>query len=210
MAKKRIGYEVAIGASHGVNRFEAACGPGSFPENNKEYVNKLQAVLEDYGITSVSDYGCGNMQTYKSMDFWKNTNIDYKGYDLHIECIEECKKRYPHLKFDNVGIMQLPPSDQCLIIKDVLIHWFDQHIINFFKNVFEKFEYVIYMHSTTGQGYELKDHRHGAHRNYKYGQDDEYFYGNKTVPFEYLPKEKIIEMENIKGDSLKTFIVFKR
>ena len=176
---KRIGYEVGIGAGHGVNKFELACGPGSYPQHNRAYSKLLLETLNKYMISSVSDYGCGNMECYKGSLNWKETYIDYKGYDVHIGCVEECQKRYPELKFGTVELMELPPSDQCLIIKDVLIHWFDEHIENFFNNVFDSFEYVIYMHSTTDEGYGDKDHRHAPHEKYGMKMDDKYFYGCK-------------------------------
>lgn len=207
---KRIGYEVGIGAGHGVNTFERACGPGSYPHVNKEYINKLKKILEEHSITSVSDFGCGNMESYKRLMDWSKTDIDYKGYDVHVGCIEECRKRYPNLKFDTVELMELPPPDQCLIIKDVLIHWFDNHIQEFFDKVFNDFEYVIYMHSTTDQGYQGKDHRHAPHRKYGVEQDNTYFYGCKHVPYQLIPEDKIMHKENIMGDSMKTFILFKR
>lgn len=207
---KRIGYEVGIGAGHGVNKFERACGPGSYPRNNKKYINELRNTLKNHNIKSVSDFGCGNMETYKSRFDWSESGIDYKGYDVHIGCIEECKKRYRKLKFDTLELMELPPPDQCLIIKDVLIHWFDHHIEEFFSKVFDKFEYVIYMHSTTNQGYYHKDERHAPHKKYKVEIDNEYFYGCKWVPSELIPEDKIVFKKNIKCDNMKTFILFKK
>jgi len=208
--EKRIGYEIGIGAGHGVNRFEKACGPGSYPKHNRKYARALLNLLNEYNIISVSDYGCGNMECYKGSLNWSEQSIDYKGYDVHIGCINQCRKRYPELKFNTVELMQLPPSDQCLIIKDVLIHWFDEHIENFFNTVFDKFEYVIYMHSTVGEGYGDKDHRSAPHMKYGVEMDDKYFYGTKYVPSELIPIDRIIHKENVMNDTMKTLIVFKR
>jgi hypothetical protein len=207
---KRIGYEVGIGAGHGVNKFEKACGKGSYPQYNKRYCNALKGQLKEHKITSVSDYGCGNMESYRDNINWEKLGIDYKGYDVHLGCIEECKKRYPNLKFNTVELMELPPPDQCLIIKDVLIHWFDHHIEEFFEKVFDSFDYVFYMHSTTNQGYKTRDKRHSPHPGYGIEEPDpEYFYGYKCVPQRLLPNNRIIHKQNIPADSTKTFMVFK-
>lgn len=208
---QRLGYEIGIGAGHGVVEWERCCGRGSLPEFNKEYCEILLNVLKRADIKSVSDFGCGNMETYKEYINWNDTGIDYKGYDVNIGCIDGCKKRYPDLKFDTIELNELPPSDECLIIKDVLIHWFDPEIKDFFNKVFNSFEYVIYMHSTTNRGYKTRVHRHGP--NSKYGIDkqyDENFFGYKCVDASLIPSDKIIFEKNIMGDSMKTFILFKR
>ena len=54
-------------------------GPGSFPENNKNYFLFLKEFLSKNNIKSVVDYGCGDFQLYK--DFPWN-DIKYLGIDV--------------------------------------------------------------------------------------------------------------------------------
>ena len=90
-----IGKEIGIGAGFNWNKFEEACGPGSRPHHNKEYCKVLSVMIQDYEIKSVSDYGCGNLQTYKGNLDWKKLGVEYTGYDAHVGCVQELKKRFP-------------------------------------------------------------------------------------------------------------------
>lgn len=208
---KRLGYEIGIGSAHGAMEHELACGRGSYPKFNQEYCENLLQKIKDLNITSVSDYGCGNMETYKDYIDWNLNNIDYNGYDVHVGCIEENKKRYPQYKFFTMELNSFPPENQALIIKDVLIHWFDEEIEWFFNNVFKNFRYVFYMHSTTERGYKTWKHRHAPYKGYEIDQlCDKNLYGYKCVPHTTFPEDKIIFEKNIMADTMKTFIVFDR
>lgn len=208
---KIIGKEIGIGAAHGVESWENSCGRGSWPKFNEEYTKILMERLKKCDVKTVADYGCGNMESYKGYIDWANTDFDFTGYDVHVKLVDELKIRYPLLKFDIVELQTLPPPADALIIKDVLIHWFDDDIETFFDTVFDSFRYVFYMHSTTKSGYPEKDRRTGSHRDY--GPTDkwaEHLYGCKHVPIELIPTDNLIYQNNIQGDAPKTFMVFDR
>ena len=208
-----IGKQVAIGAGFNWNKFEEACGTGSRPHNNIAYCKVLSAMIQDYEIKSVSDYGCGNLQTYRGNLDWQKLGVDYTGYDAHVGCVQELKKRYPQYKFNTIELQTLPPEDEAIIIKDVLIHWFDSDIIWFFEEAVKRFKYIIYMHDTTDQGYPNRVKRTGSYRDpdpkIREKVWDEHFFGYKSVPVELIPQDRILVKTNVKGDSMKTFMVIR-
>lgn len=226
----KVGYESGIGAWFDKLEFKEACGTGSYPNKNKEYCTQLLEAIKKNKIKSVVDYGCGNLETYKGNIDWKKENIAYTGYDANIQCVDTLKEKYPQYDFEYSKLNQVPDKNaDALIIKDVLIHWFDKDIKSFFDNVFDKYNYIIYMHSTKNQGYIDDKNKREMYKisdpSQRKGMKlilntlpdcpdgwcywDEGCYGYKAVPSELIPNEKIIYKNNIMGDSMKTFIVFK-
>ncbi|KKM93194.1 hypothetical protein LCGC14_1210890 [marine sediment metagenome] len=191
--KKRIGYDLGIGSAHGVMEFEKACGSGSYPKNTKEYCSLLKKKLYELNIKSVVDFGCGNLETYKGYIDWETESIDYMGYEINEHCLDELKKRYPNLEFKPALLGSIPKEEgiDAIIIKDVMIHWFDIDIINFFKVALSHYKYIIYSHETTEHGYKQKhsDRRHGA---YWQGYGDEYkdkLFDEHLYGFRYVSKK---------------------
>jgi hypothetical protein len=217
MSKKRIGYELAIGAMYGVMEFEKASGSGSYSLNTREYCSKLLQKLKELNVKKVVDFGCGNHETYKGHIDWSQESIEYVGYDVNIHCIEELNKRYPALDFKTVDLDVVPVESgaDAIIIKDVMIHWFDHTIKNWFEQAFENYRYVIYMHETKDQGYTQKhgDRRHGPAKAYgaEYNKTfNDHLYGYRSVPPKLLPHTLIIHKENMMLNAYKTFIIFDR
>lgn len=216
--KKRLGYELGIGSAHGAMEFEKACGGGSYPANTKEYCEVLMEQLAEFNIKSVVDFGCGNLETYNGYVNWENEDVDYMGYEINVFCLQELNVRYPNLTFKPATLGEVPKEKaDAIIIKDVLIHWFDKDIIHFFNEALSHYKYVIYSHETTGQGYKQKhaNRRHGAFwqgygEEYKGKMFDEHLYGFRYVPTELLPTSKIVFSKNIQSNSEKTFIIFDR
>lgn len=226
----KTGYESGIGAWYDKLEFKNACGSGSFPVKNRAYCKKLLETLDSLPmIVKVVDFGCGNMESYKGNIDWNKTPYNYVGYDANEICLKNLKEQYPNLLVHQSTLGEVPDSGEVLIIKDVLIHWYDEAITNFFNEVFQKYRYVIYMHSTTEQGYPTRRKREAynidnpAHRifvkqddgeplpeGYSYWEEPNGCYGYKCVPCELLPERKIVFKENIMGDSMKTFILFDR
>lgn len=216
--KQEIGYDIGIGAAYKDKTFEEACGTGSRPDNNKKYCGVLLKTLRGLDdIQKIVDYGCGNLQSYKGNINWTKEPYEYVGYDAHKGCIEELRKRYPTLTFKEAVLDEMPETSDVLIIKDVLIHWFDVEIKTFIESALKRHKYVIYMHSTTEQGYPNRKNKRAGFYNDEavhVAVDktivpyEKNCYGYKCVPYNLLPEDKIIHKENIKGDSMKTFILF--
>lgn len=95
-------------------------GPGSFPENNKNYFLFLKEFLNKNNIKSVVDYGCGDFKLYK--DFPWN-DIKYLGIDVSETAIN-IANHYSNnnIKFLCKETIDLPEAD-LLLVKDVFGHW---------------------------------------------------------------------------------------
>ena len=95
-------------------------GPGSFPENNKNYFLFLKEFLSKNNIKSVVDYGCGDFQLYK--DFPWN-DIKYLGIDVSETAINIANNySNNNIKFLCKETIDLPEAD-LLLVKDVFGHW---------------------------------------------------------------------------------------
>lgn len=106
-------------------------GEGSLPGHVGPYVAFLRKFLRRNGIRSVVDFGCGDWQFSRLID-WRG--IDYRGYDVAGAVISANRSRYQseHISFHEVAENpgNLPPAD-LLIVKDVLQHWSDGAIFDF-------------------------------------------------------------------------------
>ena len=95
-------------------------GPGSFPENNKNYFLFLKEFLNKNNIKSVVDYGCGDFKLYK--DFPWN-DIKYLGIDVSETAINVANQyTTDNIKFLCKETIDLPKAD-LLLVKDVFGHW---------------------------------------------------------------------------------------
>lgn len=95
-------------------------GPGSFPENNKNYFLFLKEFLNKNNIKSVVDYGCGDFKLYK--DFPWN-DIKYLGIDVSETAINIANDySNNNIKFLCKETIDLPKAD-LLLVKDVFGHW---------------------------------------------------------------------------------------
>lgn len=180
-----------IGSDFPLRDFKKACGPGSYPQYNDLYCKQLILTLEELNPKKVVDYGCGNLETYKGHINWTKLPYTYIGYELDPVGVRKVRHLYPELTFQEAKLKELPEPSDVLIIKDVLIHWFDEDIRWFFENVFDTHTHVIYMHSTTDQGYDPI-----SHKRTKY---DEHYYGQKSVPQALIPWDRVTFKTNIKS-----------
>ena len=64
-------------------------GHGSSPEINEMYISYLNEFIKKYNIHSIVDIGCGDWQIMNHIDL---TNVDYKGFDVVDEVINENNK----------------------------------------------------------------------------------------------------------------------
>jgi 2-polyprenyl-3-methyl-5-hydroxy-6-metoxy-1,4-benzoquinol methylase len=95
-------------------------GPGSFPENNKNYFLFLKEFLSKNNIKSIVDFGCGDFQLYK--DFFSN-DIKYLGIDVSETAINIANQySTDNIKFLCKETIDLPKAD-LLLVKDVFGHW---------------------------------------------------------------------------------------
>lgn len=116
-------------------------GGGSSPENTVEYRKLLQKFLKDYEINSVIDYGCGDWSFSHLIDW---SGINYLGVDCVESVIESNIKKHkkPGVSFQHFHTVP-PYRADLLILKDVLQHWDNQSIIDFFNSIYRNPSFVI-------------------------------------------------------------------
>ena len=102
------------------NRWTNGSGPGSHPDACRPwFTDFLPRFLKEKGIHTVLDWGCGDWQHSRYVDW---SGVDYTGVDVVPSLVEDNNLRYggPHLRFTT-------PRDgltaDLLILKDVAIHW---------------------------------------------------------------------------------------
>jgi SAM-dependent methyltransferase len=114
-----------------LNSWGHGSGEGSLPVHVRPYVAFLQNFIRERGIASVVDFGCGDWQFSKFID-WRG--VDYRGYDIVGSVISTNRARYQtgRVSFHEVDRTDydLPAAD-LLIVKDVLQHWSDESILKF-------------------------------------------------------------------------------
>lgn len=122
-------------------------GPGSLPENNKEYLYLLHKIIEyTPSIKTIVDVGCGDYRLMKELIHTKK----YIGVDVSSHIIQKNKTLYPHVDF-SVGstVGELPDGD-IIIIKDVLQHLSNKDVMKSLNNI-KKYKYAIITNDYTGE-----------------------------------------------------------
>ena len=117
-------------------------GEGSLPIHVRPYVSFLQKFLHTRKITSVVDFGCGDWQFSKLVDWG---GISYRGYDIVPSVISANTAHHatPLISFHETDAppCELPSAD-LLIVKDVFQHWSDETIFAFLP-VMNRFRYCL-------------------------------------------------------------------
>jgi SAM-dependent methyltransferase len=106
-------------------------GEGSRPKHTKGYADLLRRFLKDQRIKSVVDFGCGDWQFSRFIDW---SGVDYHGYDIARPVVERNREQFsaPNVSFHafDGDCASLPAAD-LLIVKDVLQHWSNESILAF-------------------------------------------------------------------------------
>jgi SAM-dependent methyltransferase len=117
-------------------------GEGSLLVHVGPYVTFLQRFLRRRHIKSVVDFGCGDWQFSKTIDW---SGIDYRGYDIVAPVIREnrAKHQTERITFYEIAAPfgDLPRAD-LLIVKDVLQHWSDESVRAFLP-VISRFRHAL-------------------------------------------------------------------
>jgi SAM-dependent methyltransferase len=124
------------------NYWKHGSGEGSLPVHTRSYASFLQNFIRDQNIRSVVDFGCGDWQFSRKIDW---AGVEYRGYDIVGSVILENTCRYgtPNTAFYEIQppYESLQPAD-LLIVKDVFQHWSDESIREFFP-VLPRFRYSL-------------------------------------------------------------------
>lgn len=103
---------------------ESVSGPGSKLENTKNLRKELPKIIKKYGIKSILDVPCGDMNWMSKVDL---SNIKYYGFDIVEELIKNNSLKFSNNKnyifqvVDAIGD-KLPCVD-LIICRDLIIHF---------------------------------------------------------------------------------------
>lgn len=118
-------------------------GHGSLPTVTKGYRNFLEMFLRENNIKSVVDYGCGDWQFSRYVNWGR---AKYTGIDLVESLIDANNKRYGSnsISFSTIkpGGTNLPKAD-LLLVKDVLQHMPNADVQKFIKDILPKYKYAL-------------------------------------------------------------------
>ena len=104
-------------------------GAGSRPKFNAPYITFLENFLRDNNIKSVIDFGCGDWQFNRYVDWG---SVDYLGLDIVDTVIEDNKKQFSQYSFvSDTDVFKYLEGREFIIIKDVIMHWPNEEILSF-------------------------------------------------------------------------------
>jgi len=113
------------------NTWTYGSGEGSLPIHTRGYVRYLQRFLSRNRVRSVLDFGCGDWQFSRLIDW---SGVEYCGVDIVPEVVRrnECEFARENVRFAQFDEdpSSLPAAD-LLIVKDVLQHWPDEQVREF-------------------------------------------------------------------------------
>jgi SAM-dependent methyltransferase len=118
-------------------------GHGSLPSVTKGYRSFIENFLASHKIKSVLDYGCGDWQFSRFIN-WSGTH--YTGVDVAKKVVEDNNQKFAS---DNVTFRAIEPSASeipaadLLITKDVLQHLTRDEIASFTKNILPRYKYAL-------------------------------------------------------------------
>ncbi len=103
------------------NEWGFGSGVGSLPDNNTGYMRFLEAFLREHQIASVVDFGCGDWQFSRLVD-WNGAR--YLGLDLVPEVIAANQQAYARdgVEFAHFRGLDDVPTADLLLCKDVFQH----------------------------------------------------------------------------------------
>jgi len=124
-------------------------GNGSYPDNTIEYRNFITSFLKEKNIKTIIDYGCGDWQFSKLIDW---SNVEYLGIECVPNLIENHNSMYTkeNIKFvflEDCKIFFSKYTADLLILKDVIQHWINDEIIHFLDNTINNFKYILITNS---------------------------------------------------------------
>jgi SAM-dependent methyltransferase len=126
------------------NTWGFGSGHGSLPAVTKGYRNYLEAFIRENDIKSIVDYGCGDWQFSKLVD-WGDAK--YTGVDIVPTVVERNNQLYgkENVRFIAIkpGAVHKVPKGDLLIVKDVLQHMTDEMVQDFLQNVVPKFKHAL-------------------------------------------------------------------
>ena len=133
------------------NNVWGGSGGGSSAEATKTFRFILQQFLNEKKIKTVVDFGCGDWSSTHLINWG---SIQYIGIDVVQSVILENKKKYSskNIDFQEIDGKEdvINFSGDLLIVKDVLMHWCNEDIIEFINASRPNFKHIILINTSIG------------------------------------------------------------
>jgi len=122
------------------NNVWGSSGTGSrYTRDNVKLVKDINLVIKKNNIKTVCDFGCGDFQIMKHLDF---ENIKYTGIDIVEFIIKTNIENYKHDNIDFKNTYDKVENFDLVIIKDVLQHHTDYFVINKLQQLIDDNKFV--------------------------------------------------------------------
>lgn len=120
------------------NRWNGGSGPGSDVGFCRPLVAWLVRFVQENGIRSVVDFGCGDFRWMPEV--LDATGVHYLGFDVVQSLIRQHRANYPRWSFETLDVGTAHPSAvpaaDLYWAKDVLQHWSNEQIETFLDRFF--------------------------------------------------------------------------
>ena len=127
-------------------------GTGSkYNRDNKALISKINEMIKEYDIKNVYDFGCGDFEIMKHLNF---DDINYTGGDVVESVINKNTEIYSNEKIKFIFNDKDITGYDLVIIKDVLQHHTDEDVKQILGPLIEHNKYVFSIN-----GYKFTDNR---------------------------------------------------
>lgn len=143
-------YETCEWGDNQNSNYNGSSGNGSQCSFNADYIAFMKKFIRNNNIKTVADLGCGDWQS--SHLIYKNSHVQYFGYDAYDKIIKHNSKKYPQFTFSQLDILNnvdsIKSGCDLYVIKDVLQHWTCKEIKHFMDQLLQKkYKYIIVVNS---------------------------------------------------------------
>lgn len=145
------------------NTWGVGSGVGSLPESVVDYVRVLTDFLRTQNIRSIVDFGCGDWQFSKSIDWGERR---YLGVDVVPSVIEANTAAYTreNIRFALMTDVDALPSADLLICKDVLQHLPNADVKRYLRAFKRKHKFILITNGIDPPSNTNVDILHGEYR----------------------------------------------
>ena len=138
-------------------------GVGALPANNTEYLAFLHNFLYRNQVNSVVDFGCGDWQFSRFIDW---NGINYLGIDIVSGVVERNRRIFgqEHIAFDLFQSLEALPRADLLVCKDVFQHLPNSMVQQYLDDFKRKFKFMLITNDIGPPGYLNADIEPGGWR----------------------------------------------
>lgn len=142
-------------------------GPGSSIENTKECSQILDDFIYNNDCKSVLDLGCGDLTWISKTKFFNDSNIKYTGIDIVENLINSHLKNYPENMFLCQDLIHYNNIDfnSIIVLRDIIFHLKNDEILSIFKNIKNKFKYILITSCKNNINTDIFDKSHFSQKN---------------------------------------------